>query len=154
MHEHLLVELSSFETTARGNLIDLTWLTGSEPQNSAYRIWRGIENSSGNYTNITTLTELSSYQTNCTEGELTIASPESNQLILAAGNERQGACYSFVDNTITQDGTYYYVLEDINNEGESIFHCDNLAAATIGQGLAIDLESATNYCNQVTGSSN
>lgn len=46
------------------------------------------------------------------------------------------------------------MLEDIDNEGKSTFHCNNLAAATIGQGLATDLESATNYCKQVTGSDN
>jgi hypothetical protein len=131
-----LITLKEFDAFLKETFIQLSWITGTEINNFGYRIWRGIKDNSGNYTNITTLTELSSYQTDCTEGELTIASPESSQFILAAGNEREGACYSFADNTITQDGTYYYVLEDIDNEGKSTFHCNNLAAATIGQGLA------------------
>lgn len=150
----LLAHMNLFEISVKHNKPVLKWTTLMEKDNTGFRVWRSVKNNDNHYTNITMLTKLTSFQTDCTEGELTIASPESSQLILAAGNERQGACYTFVDNTITQEGTYYYVLEDIDNEGKSTFHCNNLAAATIGQGLAIDLESATNYCKQVTGSGN
>ena len=81
----------------------------------------------------------------------------SNQfpkLISAVGNSAESTCYSFTDTSNLSDGTYYYLLEDIDDSGDSTFHCNQIDAVTIGQGPVIDLESAINYCKEVTGSNN
>lgn len=77
----------------------------------------------------------------------------TSSLISAVGSSRKGACYSFTDTSKIKDGTYYYVLEDVDTSGNRTFHCDAIAAATRGKGLAINLEAAKDYCRQVTGSS-
>jgi hypothetical protein len=69
--EDLLVRLVSFRATPYENNAQLMWKTGSEINNTGFRIWRGIENGNGGYTNITLLTELSSFQADCKEGEST-----------------------------------------------------------------------------------
>ncbi len=95
------------------------------------------------------------YISGCKTGYLATANIEdSSPFISASGSSRKGACYSFTDTSITQDGTYYYVLEDVDMSGKRTFHCDAIAATTRGKGSAINLEAVKAYCRQVTGSSN
>lgn len=146
----LLVELSNFEAVAETNAIHLSWQTASEMNNAGFYIWRAIEDSQSEYTNITKLGKLtSSVQADCLKGKL-IATTGSNQLISAVGDSRTGACYSFKDTP--SNGTYYYVLESIDTYGKRTFHCDALDAVIVGQGHSTThLEAAKNYCKQETG---
>ncbi|HDN27020.1 MAG TPA: hypothetical protein ENG03_08000 [Thioploca sp.] len=148
----LLVQLIDFEAVTEGDNIRLSWTTGSETNTAGFRIWRVTKDCHGGYTNTTLLEELTSYQAGCLKGELIATTGKPSQLISAVGNSREGAYYSVVDTSVTKDGTYYYVLEEVEMNKERIFHCDNIAAATKGRGSAVDLDAARNYCQQVTGS--
>ncbi len=53
---------------------------------------------------------------------------------------------------VPKNKTYYYVLEEIDKNGQSIFYCNDIAAVTIEDGLSIDLKTVKDYCRQVTGS--
>lgn len=163
IHEHqLLVELINFRASYKGKLISLNWLTSSEINNAGFRLLRGIKNNAGNY-EVTPLRELSYSKQinpepnkNCStkiQGQLKADnSSQPPKLISTVGNSAESTCYSFTDTSNLSDETYYYLLEDIDNNGNSTFHCNHLDAVTVGQGPAIDLESAINYCKEVTGS--
>jgi hypothetical protein len=75
-----------------------------------------------------------------------------NQFIIAIGNSKEGACYSFKDTSLNRSGTYYYVLEEVDNRSQRTFHCNEMDAVTIGQSSAIDLTAAKRFCRQTTGS--
>ncbi|NJO15382.1 MAG: hypothetical protein HC877_06440 [Thioploca sp.] len=156
------VELSSFETTIYNNSIITQWQTGTEIDNAGFRLWRAIENGNGNYINITTLREFgrteqieANSDENCLtkiQGQLKVDnSDQTLKFISAVGNSAESTCYSFTDTSNLNDGTYYYLLEDIGDNGNSTFQCDHIGAVIIGQGPVIDLQSAMNYCKEVTG---
>jgi hypothetical protein len=89
------------------------------------------------------------------QGQLKMVAPNPNSsTIPAIGNSRESTCYSFIDTSYLNNGTYYYLLENISDNGKSTFHCDQIDAVIIGQGSVINLESAINYCKKVTGSNN
>jgi hypothetical protein len=121
--------------------------TGVETDNAGFILWRATMNDIDGYAKITALEKLNAHQMDCLEGKLTTVD-EPSQLITAIGNSREGACYSFEDTSINEDGTYYYVLEDIDTSGKRTFHCNHIDAVTIGQGPAIDLKSAKHFCRQ------
>jgi hypothetical protein len=109
--------------------------TGVELKNVGFRFRRAIENQNGGYDSI-------------------VDPNQNSSTISALGNSRESTCYSFIDTDSLGDGTYYYLLEDISDNGKVTFHCGQVDAVTIGQGPAIDLELAINYCKEVTGSNN
>ncbi|NJO18446.1 MAG: hypothetical protein HC877_22740 [Thioploca sp.] len=160
----LVITLNHFNAIPIYGKIIMEWKTNSEFNNIGSRIWRGIEDSVGNY-KVTLLRESNhSKQINpesnkgCStkiQGQLEADnSSQPSKLISAIGNSAESTCYSFTDTSDLSDGTYYYLLEDIGDNGDSTFHCDQIDAVAIGQGPAIDLESAINYCKEVTGSNN
>jgi hypothetical protein len=144
-----LVRLDSFDVIAdEQSNIHLSWINGIEEDNAGFRIWRAIDDGSSEYADISAMKVLSA-------NELIVIpmGNSSNELIAAKGNERNGATYSYVDASISRtDVTYYYLLEDVDVNGNHTFHCDHIDAVTVGQGPAIDLQSAINYCKEVTGS--
>jgi hypothetical protein len=146
-----LVKLDSFIATPHSKNVTLDWTTGTEKDNAGFFLWRGAVDDNGGQTKITALEALNSHQMECVEGKL-IAVDEPSQLITAIGNSREGACYSFEDTSINKDGTYYYVLEDVDTSGKRTVHCKDMDAVTIGKGSAIDLKSAKRFCRQTTGS--
>jgi hypothetical protein len=164
----LIVDLVSFQITPsspEGN-INLEWITATEKENIGFRLWRAqdIQNSNKvndkKYGDITMLEELSpsrileSNRPECmteVRGDLTDHSTnELSKLIWSMGDSRKGTCYSLTDRNIEKEGTYYYLLEDDDANGNRTFHCDKIAAVTVGQGPAIDLDSAKQYCWSVT----
>jgi len=158
----LVITLNQFEIVPVLGKIFIEWRTNSELKNVGFHVWRGIKNNASNY-KVTPLKELGySKQVNpepnegCStkiQGQLKANnSNQPPQLISAVGNSAESTCYSFTDTSNLSDGNYYYLLEDIGDDGKSTFHCDHIDTATIGQGPAIDLESAINYCKEVTGS--
>jgi hypothetical protein len=151
----LLVELSNFAAMRQNGGVWLTWETQTERDSQGFRIWRITEgNSNGGYTNVTLLKAVSASQAACVEGQLIAATGigSQNQFITAIGHSTAGACYAFQDTSFNEEGTYYYVLEEVDMSGKSTFHCNDLDAITIGQGPVIDLTAAKRFCRQATGS--
>jgi hypothetical protein len=145
----LLVELSHFVAIPTSAGVSLNWETQTERDSQGFRIWRAEGNSNGEYTNVTLLKELTSSQAVCVEGQLIAATGSGqNQLITAIGNSIEGACYSFKDSSPNEEGTYYYVLEEIEMSGKRTFHCNDMDAITIGQSPVIDLTAASLICRQ------
>lgn len=158
------VSLSKFNVTNEGGKVFVNWVTGSEIDNVGFRLWCATKNQYNSY-EPTLLKEFGhseqvdpDYNENCLtkiQGQLKVnSSSQSSKLVSAVGNSAESTCYSFTDTSDFSDGTYYYLLEDIDDNGDSTFHCDQIDAVTIGQGPTIDLESAINYCKEVTGSNN
>ena len=148
----LPVDLDWFETKVTEGKTTIKWKTGIETDNAGFSVRRAMSDNNNGYTNIVKLGKLDAHQGDCTEGNLSVST--QNQIIIATGNSATGACYSFEDISVLDEGTYYYLLEDINTNGDSTFHCKNIDAVTIGQGPTIDLPSAIDFCKKVTGSNN
>jgi hypothetical protein len=164
IHEAHSVDLKEFNATNGNDGIHLTWITGNEINNLGFQLWRGMENSNGNY-QLTLLTEKSSEVINpdpnedCSikiQGQLQIKAPNQpfKPTISAVGDSMASTCYSFEDTNISGKGTYYYVLADIEANGKRSFHCNQIEAVTVGQGAAMDLDRAKNYCREVTKNQN
>jgi hypothetical protein len=159
----LPIELSNLTVSRFGSNVLVEWETGVELKNVGFRLRRAIENQNGSYDSMvlgesnSRLIALDS-KGNCSneiQGQLKIVEPDQNSSIISAiGNSRESTCYSFIDTNSLSNGTYYYLLEDIGDNGKITCHCDQIDAVTIGQGPVIDLESAINYCKEVTGSNN
>ena len=159
----LLVELSNMTVSSFGDNVLVEWETGVEVKNVGFRLQRAIKNQNGSYDSII-LEKFNSQPTyldsnescsNQIQGQLKmVALDQNSSTISAIGNSRENTCYSFIDTSYLNDGTYYYLLESIGDNGEITHHCNQIKAVTIGQGPAIDLKSAINYCNKVTGSNN
>ena len=145
----LFINLSSFQATPIDNSVHLNWITNAELDNAGFRMWRAVEQDNGQY-EVNLLQEVSndilvSLQPQCSKiitGQLEISNVK--KYIPAAGNLNEATCYSFTDTSITQDNTYYYVLEDIDVFGNNTVHCSKLAAVTIGQSKMSDLNMAKN----------
>ena len=160
----MLVNLKGLDTASWNNEVYVNWITENETGNSGFRLCRGIERGNNDYQPVP-LGKLSSELVNSDFGEDCSTKPRikgqleeidynNNKLVSTSGDLENGACYSFTDTSNLNDGTYYYLLEDIDDNGDSTFHCDHINAVTIGQAPTIDLESAINYCKEVTGSNN
>lgn len=93
----LPVELSSFHANWKNGHIFLTWTTQSEIENLGFNIYRS-ETSDGPYERI------------------------NGELIRGAGTTTNAQTYTFVDNRIEPNKTYYYKLEDVSIQGRSRFH--------------------------------
>ena len=157
----LIIALNYFKVTSVLGKTLIEWKTDSEFNNAGFRIWRGIEDSTGYY-EVTSLRELSNpeqinYGTNenCfneIQGQLKENNFYSNhQYISAIGNSIESTCYSFIDISDLNRGTYYYLLEDISDDGTRKFHCDQIDVVTIGhQKLFPDLNAAIAFCKQQT----
>ncbi len=93
----LPVELTSFTAVITAqNYVTLDWTTQSETGVLGYRVYR---NTSGNF------------------DSATMVSP-----LIEATNTSQTTTYSFTDNEITEDGTYYYWLQNQDIDGEFAVH--------------------------------
>ena len=130
--------------------VSLAWDIG-QPDSTEFRLWRVPEYGIGKYKNIVSLQEVnSSYQENCVTGQLIVSDNKMpSQPITKTVNN---ICYSFMEIAVDTNRTYYYVLEEIDKNDQSIFHCDDIAAVTVENGLDIDLKTVQDYCRQVTGS--
>ena len=120
----LLVELSHFAAVKKTDGVWLTWETQTERDTQGFRIWRAIEESTGGYTNVTLLQALSASQAACVEGQQIAATGRMGsqiQSITARGHSTAGACYAFQDSSLNEQGTYYYVLEEVDMRGQSTY---------------------------------
>lgn len=125
---HLPVELSDMQASPSGNNVSISWKTGTEIDNASFLIWRATDSGKGEYEDITTLGP-----------------------IAAKGSKEMETTYSYRDiSTQEKNVTYYYLLEDVDINGTRTFHCDDIAAVTVGQGPTINLEAVKEYCRAST----
>ncbi|MCX8043182.1 MAG: hypothetical protein N3B18_03540 [Desulfobacterota bacterium] len=101
-----LVELTSFRARSYGDRVVLTWTTDAEIDNAGFYIYRA-ESPDGVYERITDM--------------IIPASPEGSPL--------SGATYSFEDRNVKLWKKYYYVLEDIDINGNVTRHINSIATA-------------------------
>jgi hypothetical protein len=105
------IELGSFEAQVDGGKVTLNWVTDSETNNAAFKIWRG---------------KLLPGKTACTLN-VEDYSPQTVQvrsLVNARGNKVSGAEYTYIDTV--EPGIYCYALEDIEYDAtEGQFHFPN-----------------------------
>ncbi|MBC2717237.1 MAG: hypothetical protein HF978_18175 [Desulfobacteraceae bacterium] len=92
-----VITLISFTATEQDGKVLLEWETASEIDNTGFHIWRS-ETEDGEYIKIT------------------------DHLIPAEGGATFGVSYSYEDSEVLSGQTYYYKLEDIDNNGVSTFH--------------------------------
>ena len=91
------VQLASLTTHPSDGQVLISWSTGAEIDNAGFNILRASD-SAGPYVRI------------------------SPSLIPARGIAPAGAAYTFVDATVTNDRTYYYRVEDVDNRGLRTTH--------------------------------
>ncbi|BAP54310.1 hypothetical protein THII_0013 [Thioploca ingrica] len=112
---HLSVTLASFSAEVINQQVNITWETGTEENNAAFRVSRGIP-----------LTGICSANPN-DYTEITQVTP----LIPSKATEMSGAIYSITDSNVISGTTYCYVLEDIDYNNKSTFHTDQLVSVTV-----------------------
>jgi len=88
-----LIQLSTFEAKSSNKSISLKWRTESEVDNAGFNVWRA-------------------------EGFKKI----NSFMIPAQGSPTQGAEYDYFDLDVLNLKPYFYLLEDIDNNGISTFH--------------------------------
>jgi hypothetical protein len=113
--KRLPVTLDSFTATASNGAVALKWATGIEKDNAGFKVWRGEPSSDGqcstdsnNYTDVQAITPL----------------------VDSKGTEVSGATYTMTDSNVASGNTYCYALEDIDYNGKSTFHMNDIASAT------------------------
>jgi len=92
-----LITLSHFRAETTDTGVRLTWQTESEVENTGFHIWRSTEED-GDYIRLT------------------------DALIPATGSETVAAAYEYEDETAEAGTRYYYKLEDIDANGDSVMH--------------------------------
>jgi len=95
--EKTLIELSSFEAIPGFGKVTLKWETASEIDNAGFNIYRA-EAANGPYVKI------------------------NSNLIAAEGSATQSTSYEYVDTSVQNRKTYYYILEDIDTSGKATMH--------------------------------
>jgi hypothetical protein len=153
----LRVKLITFNAEMKEKEISLVWKVANKEEVSGFRVWRATNNNGlikiyslglPIENNLNKDNKLVPMLYNPKKDKSTIAN-----LITEINDETEKSTYSYIDTSILdQENTFYYVIEDVDFNGINIFHCDQIDAVTIGQGPAIDLKSAINYCKEVTGS--
>ncbi|RKZ77840.1 MAG: hypothetical protein DRR19_27335, partial [Candidatus Parabeggiatoa sp. nov. 1] len=88
--------------------IRITWDTATETDSAEFNLWRATAED-GEYENITRL--------------ITIA---------AQGNSTTDTSYSYLDTLQQECITYYYALQEIETDGDSIWYLDNIQSISVG----------------------
>lgn len=107
--EEQLVILESFMAVPMGKVIGLAWETASEIDNAGFNIWRARKNDAGEYIDIVKLT---------------------NTSIPTQGVAHNGITYYHIDDSITTPVTYFCAVEDVDFNGKSKIHLENVTSAT------------------------
>ena len=112
-----IVDLSSFDIYREWTTVTVGWETRSEVGNDGFNLWRSKEGEEG-YERV------------------------NSRPISGKGGDSSGALYSFEDQGVAVDETYYYKLEAVDVLGRSTFHGPIAAMAagacgTLASGPAI-----------------
>lgn len=97
----LPVELTAFTATAEEDKIVLKWTTQSEVNNLGFEVYRSAEET-GNYA--------------------MIASFENTPALQGGGNSNTAREYTYEDAIISNGGTYWYQIADVDYQGVRTFH--------------------------------
>ena len=116
-NETLLVKLNSFIAQANGKKILIKWQTASEINNAGFNLWRARPHPGTTCQD----TKLDEYW------DVTRVTSEPSK----DGNTVEGNSYSYEDITVKPGLTYCYALEDINFEGKSTFHLNDIVSAIV-----------------------
>lgn len=110
-----VVELEWFSATAQanGNVL-IEWETSSEINHAGFNVYRRIANSRDAWSQV------------------------NGSLIASTGTQAQGAVYQFVDTTVNA-GTWEYLLEDVETDGDKFQHTDFIATVTAEVPTAVSL---------------
>ncbi len=87
------IKLSVLDATPSDKQVFLKWKTETETENAGFNVWRA-----DNFVKV------------------------NNAVIPALGSSVEGADYDFVDQWVLNGKRYFYLLEDIDNNGISTFH--------------------------------
>ncbi len=138
-----LVELDSFSLAPIQNNVLLEWRTGAELNNAGFRLWRGAIDENSELTDLivfgekltkikiggdTSKVKACGLDLECIKDKLrNVDILEQGKEIKPKGSEREGAHYSYLDTSANHEGwTYYYLLEDLDTNGNRTFHWDFL----------------------------
>lgn len=113
----LSVELSAFTATTTTDSVTIKWSTATETNNLGFNIYRS-ETKDGKYIKL------------------------NARLIEGAGTDATPHDYSFTDDDVVLDKTYYYYVEDIDFAGRS--NQSDIIQVTVGQQLDIIPEVCPN----------
>lgn len=143
--KELLIYLSLFKASFEKNSVHLEWITETEKESAGFRIWRGVINEKGELINLTVFgKELASIEIGdtseikacdldleCIKNKLgNVNVLKQGMEIQSEGSEREGAHYSYFDTSANhKEWTYYYLLEDLDTNGNRAFHWDFLKKA-------------------------
>jgi hypothetical protein len=106
----LAIRLDDFTATTENGFITLKWTTGAEINSAGFHIWRAEVDQFGAYINL---------------NQITIGN-----LIPAQGESYNSIDYSHRDEAVSPNTTYYYALEEVDNNGQSAYHLDRIVSAT------------------------
>jgi CSLREA domain-containing protein len=106
----LSIYLNSFTAEARKKCTRLVWQTSGERDNRSFHLWRATRNEAGQYAEITWLTKA--------------------QHLSASGNATQETRYTYLDESVTPDQTYYYLLGSLDTQGDLTLHWDFITSIT------------------------
>jgi hypothetical protein len=87
------IKLSILDATPLNDKVTLKWKTETETENAGFNIWRAV-------------------------GFVKV----NDAVIPALGSSVSGSDYDFVDQWVLNGKRYFYLLEDIDNNGISTFH--------------------------------
>ena len=137
-----IIDLSTFDIYREWTTVTVGWETRSEVGNDGFNLWRSNEGE-GSYERI------------------------NSRPISGKGGDSAGALYSFEDQGVAVDETYYYKLEAVDVLGRSTFHgpiaamaagsCGTLASGPaigdsfVGAAFLILFVLAINGCRWVIG---
>jgi hypothetical protein len=111
-----LATLASFTAEAVNGKVILDWTTATEIENAGFLVWRGQSltgQCSDNADDYTDIQQVGSWiNTNSKDGML-------------------GASYSYEDAGMVPGTTYYYALEDIDDNGKSTYHMAHIISVTV-----------------------
>ena len=92
-----VISLVDFNAIPSNRMVTLVWSTESETDNAGFNLYRS-ESEEGEYIQL------------------------NDVLIPAQGSSTQGSSYEYVDSGVQNRKTYYYKLEDIDLNGQSMMH--------------------------------
>ncbi len=95
--ENVLVELDSFDALAGNREVILIWSTSSEIDTAGYNIYRS-DSAGAEYIRL------------------------NKNIIPAEGTPAQGALYDFRDGSVKNRSRYWYILEDVDRQGNATQH--------------------------------
>ncbi|UCF06986.1 MAG: T9SS type A sorting domain-containing protein [bacterium] len=116
------VGLSNFEAHFDGHAMQIAWSTASETNAAGFNILRSTSRG-GDRMQI------------------------NDELIPAKGSTIEGASYAFTDKNVTNSGTYYYWLEDVDLSGSSTVHGPVLVSPGGGNDIPAVFRLDQNYPN-------